>query len=402
MRIACIVAEYNPLHLGHVYHIRETRKKTGADCVVAVMSGSFVQRGEPALVDKFSRASTALSAGIDLVLELPVVGSLQSAQGFARAAVGIADKLGADFLSFGAESDLSLLFAVADLSENDDTLHAVLQRHLKNGHSYPAAYAKALDEAAKKKNFAIPENFWRSNNLLALEYIRELRRARSLVLPVTVLRTGADYLEEKPAGSGFQSATTLRRLLLSERAAEAFAYVPPATKETLLDFRRRHGRYNEPNLYSKIVEYMIHIEKRSLQPVVNYEQGIDRLLAKSTEPSVPLTAAVRKSLSRRYKKSRLMRFLFNYLLGITADQVALLDETRFLRPLAFNDRGRLLLRQLNTRGIPVLTKFADRQHLDEASRTLLAFEERATDLYFHPLNGAKHVDYLTSPLYKPT
>ena len=228
-----IIVEYNPLHPGHIYHMEQTRKQTGADYLIAVMSGSFVQRGAPALLDKYTRTRMALLAGADVVIELPVCFATGSAGDFAAGAVSLLDKLGCvDVLCFGSESgDISLFKKTATLLQCESAAFSnALKKALKSGLSFPAARQQALllclDMAKDMPSTACPDNnstaeqivalLSSPNNLLGLEYTLALLRRNSSIRPFTISRVGSGYHDPLGGAADFPSASALRSLLAKQ------------------------------------------------------------------------------------------------------------------------------------------------------------------------------------------
>ena len=232
MKTAGIIAEYNPFHNGHAYHIEETRKKTGADYIVAIMSGSFVQRGTPALCDKHLRAEAALKNGVDLVLELPVSYAVGSAEIFSRGAVEILDRLGiVDILSFGAETDdIEELSTIADfLLQESEEYRAELQKNLAQGQNFARARAAAIPKIHA-------DIFSSPNAILGIEYLKALKRRHSRIEPVVIQRKGAGYHDRKlftpVKDTGFSSASSIRHALLAagnEASRASAPLLPPDT-----------------------------------------------------------------------------------------------------------------------------------------------------------------------------
>ena len=216
MKVAGIIAEYNPFHKGHQYHIEETRKKTGVDYVVVVMSGDYVQRGEPAIADKYTRTGLALSGGADLIIEMPTLYATASAEYFATAGIGILDRLGCvDYLSFGSEwaavEDFSAYATV--FLEEPEQYKQILQEQLKQGKSFPEARAFAagkllFDSKPEKAIHFLKE----PNHILGLEYIKALQQRNSSIKPITIKRKGNHY-HENELTEGYSSATAIRREL---------------------------------------------------------------------------------------------------------------------------------------------------------------------------------------------
>ena len=216
MKVAGIIAEYNPFHKGHQYHIEETRKKTGADYVVVVMSGDYVQRGEPAIADKYMRTQMALSGGADLIIEMPTIYATASAEYFATAGIGILDQLGCvDYLSFGSEwAEVKDFSAYASLFlEEPEEYKQILQEQLKLGKSFPEARAFAAGKVLfnSKPEQAI-EFLKEPNHILGLEYIKALKRRKSSIEPVIIKRKDNHYHESELKES-YSSATAIRQAM---------------------------------------------------------------------------------------------------------------------------------------------------------------------------------------------
>ena len=214
MKVAGIIVEYNPFHKGHEYHIAETRRVTGADFVVAVMSGNFTQRGIPACLDKFTRAECALACGADVVLELPFCYATGSAEYFAEGAVMILDKLGCvDSLCFGTETHVPISLyteTAAFLCEEPEEYKRALQEGLRSGLTFPQARLAAARPHLSPEALTLLES---PNALLGLEYCKALYRRKSKIIPHAIARVGGSYHEESLVSEGFSSATALRSLL---------------------------------------------------------------------------------------------------------------------------------------------------------------------------------------------
>ena len=216
MRVLGIISEYNPLHSGHIYHINASREKTSATHTLCVMSGQFVQRGEPAIADKWARTRMALNAGIDLVLELPVVFSCASAEIFAYGAVRTLHNTGVVDFKFGSEQGEigSLWRSASVLYEEPYEFKILLKQFLDEGLSFPAAREKALNSYLRE----LPENIMdQSNNILAIEYLKALMHFRSSIQPITIKRRGSSYNNTEMASS-FSSATAIRNMIHSDNS----------------------------------------------------------------------------------------------------------------------------------------------------------------------------------------
>ena len=363
METAGIVAEYNPFHRGHAWHIAETRRRLGGDApVVCVMSGHWVQRGECALADKWLRAALALDRGADLVVELPTPWAMASAESFARGAVSLLAATGVvDVLSFGSETGelapLEEAAAALDAPDYPERLRAALGRGL----SFPAA----RQEAAGAACLSAP------NNNLGVEYLRSLRALGSTIRPLTVPRQGAGH--DGPAAGGFASASELRRLLRAGRGAEAAPYLTAPWSGELADMQH--------------IERAVLARLRTMGegdwaalPDGGGAEGLPSRLAKAAREAVSLEDFYTRAKTRRYPHARLRRLALAAFLGLRAAERPAAPP--YVRVLGLGGRGRALLRRMkDTCPLPVIVKPAQARELDGPARTLFESEARYTDLY---------------------
>ena len=363
METAGIVAEYNPFHRGHAWHIAETRRRLGGETpVVCVMSGHWVQRGECALADKWLRAALALDRGADLVVELPTPWAMASAESFARGAVSLLAATGVvDVLSFGSETGelapLEEAAAALDAPDYPERLRAALGRGL----SFPAA----RQEAAGAACLSAP------NNNLGVEYLRSLRALGSTIRPLTVPRQGAGH--DGPAAGGFASASELRRLLRAGRGEEAAPYLTAPWSGELADMQH--------------IERAVLARLRTMGegdwaalPDGGGAEGLPSRLAKAAREAVSLEDFYTRAKTRRYPHARLRRLALAAFLGLRAAERPAAPP--YVRVLGLGGRGRALLRRMkDTCPLPVIVKPAQARELDGPARTLFESEARYTDLY---------------------
>ena len=363
METAGIVAEYNPFHRGHAWHIAETRRRLGGDApVVCVMSGHWVQRGECALADKWLRAALALDRGADLVVELPTPWAMASAESFARGAVSLLAATGVvDVLSFGSETGelapLEDAAAALDGPGYPERLRAALGRGL----SFPAA----RQEAAGAACLSAP------NNNLGVEYLRSLRALGSTIRPLTVPRQGAGH--DGPAAGGFASASELRRLLRAGRGEEAAPYLTAPWSGELADMQH--------------IERAVLARLRTMGegdwaalPDGGGAEGLPSRLAKAAREAVSLEDFYTRAKTRRYPHARLRRLALAAFLGLRAAERPAAPP--YVRVLGLGSRGRVLLRRMkDTCPLPVIVKPAQAREMDGPARTLFESEARYTDLY---------------------
>ncbi|NLV63912.1 MAG: nucleotidyltransferase [Clostridiaceae bacterium] len=394
MNVLGIVSEYNPLHSGHVYHIAASREKIGATHVVCVMSGNFVQRGEPAVVDKWARAKMALHSGVDLVLELPVVFACASAEIFARGAVRILDKTGiVDYLGFGSEQgEIETLKHIASvLVEEPSEFRLLLKDYLKQGLSFPAAREKAVTGYLND----IPEDIMnKSNNILAIEYLKALIASGSGIKPVTIKRKGSAY-QDSIITESFSSATAIRHFLKEAGSVSdpvLNGNLPSQTRSVLGEYFENSRGPVFPEDFADIIIYLIRtIGPAKLKHTPDVNEGLESRLISAAFKAGTLDDLIETSATSRYPSTRIKRILFNTLLGITTTDLKsiLADEAcGYIRILGFNERGRELLQRMqDTAAIPVITKTAKyRSALTGLSKKMFEYDVRATDVYVLAFN----------------
>lgn len=367
MKVAGIIAEYNPFHNGHQYHIEETKKQTGADYVIAVMSGDFVQRGAPAFLDKYERTYCALAGGCDLVLELPVIYSSASAEFFAGGAVSILDRLGVcDYLSFGSEEgSLDLLLPLAEiLSEEPKEYQNLLRSHLKSGLSYPAAREQALTEYMKgDTNCQLSNNFSDflkgSNNILALEYLKTLKKSGSSIIPSTIQRKNTSY-HDKKLHETISSASAIREYALHE--ADLTPLASTVSEETFRSIQRMAVRNQGFPDFDHLTPYLHSALLCHSNPetILDWDKELANRLNQLSWPSLSFTEIADGLKSRNITHSRIHRALLHLILGIEKEQFHLQYDRNpvpYARILGFRKESSSLIRKINETGsIPLITK----------------------------------------------
>ena len=367
MKIAGIVAEYNPFHNGHQYHIEETKKQTDSDYIIAVMSGDFVQRGAPAFLDKYERARAALLGGCDLVLELPVIYSTATAEFFASGAVRLLDGLGiCDFLSFGSEEgNLNPLLKLADiLTREPEEYQQYLRLHLKSGLSFPAAREKALEDYAATNNresddYSMASFLKGSNNILALEYLKTLKKISSSMNPVTVLRKNAAY-HDNQLYDNISSASAIRHHILSDKEVTHIkASVPEATYHSIEAITCRQSGFPD---FDHLTPYLHSLLIAGHDPEIylDWDRDLANRLLQLPWPTMTFTQIADKLKSKNVTHSRIHRALLHFILGIEKESFYHQFEENpipYGRILGFRRESSLLIREIGQRGhIPLITK----------------------------------------------
>lgn len=374
MSMVGIVAEYNPLHRGHAYHLAQARRASGAQWVVVVMSGCFTQRGEAALVSPADRARMALLSGADAVILLPALWAVRDAEHFALGGVSLLDRLGADAISFGAETaDLTRLTACARLMEDSDALSDSLRTHLAAGLPYPDALARAagLIEPGLRELLASP------NNTLAVCYLRAMARLSSRMTAVPVAREAAYHATALEA-DGLPSATALRGAVLRGDWAGAKGAMPESAFR-ILSQAASEGRVMRNGALDQALLYRLRTcSSEELRSLPDLSEGIEDRLAACAGRAASREELLTLAKTRRYPYARLSRLCAHALLGVTQA-----DFTRESLPpaawlLGFRRSAGPLLGRLAQSGVPLLAKAADAPCREDAWFRL---ERRAYDLW---------------------
>ncbi len=407
MKIVGLITEYNPFHNGHQYHIEEAKRITGADYVVAVMSGNFVQRGAPALIDKYSRTKMALACGADIVFELPVCYATASAEFFAFGAVSLFDKLGiVDVICFGSEcGNVQILTSIAKILVEEPTEYGnTLNALMKTGKAFPAARMEAIKTIAPH----IPDSVLSSpNNILGIEYIKALLRLNSSIKPVTITREIADYHDETltaHTSNTISSATAIRKVLREDNNLSSLDYhVPDPVYRILQDeYSKTFPIYEDD--YSLLLNYKLMQE--SYQSLTSYTDVstdlANRILGINTLGS-SFSQLAQTIKSRQWTLTRINRVLIHILLNLYSEDFEAYKQagyTQYARILGIKKASSHLLRQIvKNERIPVITKMADATNLlSDTGLTMLNEDVFSSHLYnqivFHKYGIALKNEYI--------
>ncbi len=382
MKIAGIIAEYDPFHWGHEAHIAATHQNGGATHIVAVISGSFTQRGEPALVGKFRRAEMALRCGADLVLELPLPWAMASAEVFADGGVAVLKGLGCvDMLSFGSEcGDVATLQELAVITEKED-FQAAVRLALEQGLSYPAAMQTAANRIIDDKADA----FTGANNTLALEYIRATIRQQADFQYFTLQRQGAGH-HDIPTG-GYASAGWLRGNIRQGNITETKAYIPAASYGVLADaFTAGQLTIRRDNLDMAVLAKLRTMTVADFAALPYVSEGLEHRLWQAAQGATAMEVWLQTVKTRRYTYARLQRLGYAALLGLDGRYKGTLPP--YIRILGLNERGKEILAVAKP-SLPFITRAGQLEELIAPCRELFDLECRATDLHAlampHPL-----------------
>ena len=366
MNITGIITEYNPFHLGHKYHIANLKKDTKASGIICIMSGNFMQRGEPALLDKYNRAEIAVKNGVDLVIELPLIFAISSAEFFAEGAVKILDKTSVvNNIYFGSEhGETNDLIEIAKILANeDDILKNSIKKYLNEGLPFPKARQNALKDIMPSHiNEEILES---SNNILGIEYIKSLIKINSKIKPVTLKRNGGNYNDEN-ANIHFPSATAIRKNFLSQNNIENLKHMlPEETYNHLKTLYNEHYDFVNPEKMFNYIKYKILLEGNKLKNLMDVSEGIDNKIIKEITSSNSLNELVLNIKSKRYTYTRINRILLSFFLNLEEYNIkSLLKGTPdYIRPLAFNETGCKILKEIKKAGnVEIINKVTKKQN----------------------------------------
>ena len=374
MKACGIIAEYNPLHNGHIYHITETRRVLGDCGIICVMSGNFVQRGEAAMFRKHARARAAVLCGADLVLELPLPWAISSAERFAYGGVSLLEKTGVcTHLAFGSEcGDLLRLRAAADCVI-DETVAERTRELMKDG----VSYARARTEAVKERVGEIGSVLETPNDTLAVEYIKALIRTGADIRPMTVKRVGAAHDGE--AKDGYSSASQIRAALMA--GTDVWEHVPTSAAE-IFQTELEDGRAPvvPESAETAILAKLRTMTDGEFAALPDATEGLDQRFARAARFEPDMMSLIAAVKTKRYALARIRRMITAAYLGVTAADSD--GAPPYARVLAANERGRGILSEMSEKGsVPVLTKPAAVRELDERAQRIFELEVRATDMY---------------------
>lgn len=376
MKISGIICEYNPLHNGHLYHLEQVRQ-SGAEGIVAVMSGNFVQRGDAAILDKFTRAKLAIQGGVDLVLELPVPYALAPAENFAMGGVAILTALGnVQEISFGSEcGDIRFLSQAAQACRVCKTEYAdVMDDFLRSGYSYPEVLSQMVAQLYGQETANVLRH---PNNTLAIAYLNAIEEMHSPLRPVTIQRKGAGHNSAQPAADGTASATYIRQFF--SEGGDCRRMMPSYAWHTLRDASLAGHTGSMQNLERLILYKLRTTDPDELRSIAEVGQGLEHRLYKAKRAS-SLEELLQSIQTKRYPMARLRRILLHILLDIrTADMQ---QYPPYGRILAFNDKGREILRDSKQkRLLPFSHSLAELAHTSREAGRCAALESQSTDIY---------------------
>jgi len=389
-----IIAEYNPFHNGHLYQIQKAKELTGADTVITVMSGNFTQRGDTSLINKFEKAKIALQNEVDMVIELPTIYSISSAENFALGGVKILNEIGnIDYLVFGIEEEnLEKLQAIADVLVNeDDEFKRNIKEELDKGNSYPKAREIVLKKVLSSEN--VENIMQKPNNILAIEYLKALKTTNSKIKPFAIKRKNTMHNDEN-INENYASGTYIRKLFIENNFNEIKKVVPKYTYERLLELKNQGTYVSSINDFSDIVIYKIRtMTKEEISQIADVNEGLENSIKLASTTCKTIDEIIDKVSTKRYTKTRISRILTYILLDITKSEMEQSkNANQYIRVLGINKKCEGILKTINNNKlITSLKKFEENNRENQ----LLNIDKKATEIYTikYPKSVQANLDY---------
>lgn len=395
MKVCGIVSEYNPFHNGHKFQIDKTREITKCDVFVAVMSGNFTQRGEAAVIDKWNRTKSALSCGINLVLELPVLYSVSSAEIFSFGAVSLLDSLNAiDYISFGSESgNIASLQKLAEaLSIETEDYKIKLKKELDKGLPFHKSRENALSQLLDK---SLLDEIGNPNNILGIEYLKSLIRLNSNIKPVTIKRIGAGFNEHNIL-ENYSSASGIRKGLYENKDINLLEKnMPDKAFDILNDLLSNGYCLTDMNMMIPYIRYKLYMNCDGIKAIPEVIEGIDRKIIKEIDKN-SFDELISSVKSKRYTYTRIARILTQYFIGFENYDIKAMRKRPcpYARILGADEKGRKLIRIIkDSSSIPIINKLPAK--LD----AVLGLEVKSTKAYSLINKNISPIDdYLKKPI----
>lgn len=385
----CIISEYNPFHFGHLYHLNESISQTNTDFKVAIISGNFVQRGEPSIINKWEKAKVALSAGFDLVLELPTLYAISSAENFANGSIKIADQIGSNYISFGTESgDLEKLKKLSSLiNKNEKEYITNVKEKIAEGFSYPKSQELVIDKMFGNEFLGV----CKPNNILGLEYLKSLNAISSNITPITVKRD----LDKS-------SSSDVRALLRTSgfKIEDLKISIPDFSYEVLAENIENGNAVLSLKAFEKEIIYILRtIDNEKLKNIPDVPENMLSNLKKIACSTNSLDDLITALKNKSITQARIQRILLYILLGITKSDMELSKRiTPYVRVLGMSENGKKMLSDIS-KDINVITsvKAFEKTCDDSDLLRMLEIDKKATDIYTlaYVKDSVANLDYTT-------
>lgn len=381
MKACGLIVEYNPFHNGHLHHLEHAKQIADADCLIAIMSGPFLQRGEPAIIDKFHRARAALFAGADIVVELPYPYAVQSSELFAKGALLSLHELGASSICFGSESgDIGhFLTSIAHLQENKSLYDKSIQTYLKEGLAYPEASGKAYEEIGLADMDLV-----QPNNILGFSYVKTIKKYRLPIEPLTIPRIQNKFHDEE-ISTTIASATSIRKELENnELTGKARAALPEMSASQLVKYKKIAGLWHRWDHYFPFLQYrVLSMEACELKNIHGVDEGLENRIKRTAAKAVSFADWIDSVKTRRYTQARLQRTFTHILLHSSKEAIASftgMDTVPYIRLLGLSKTGQAHLNRIKQHvSVPIIA------NLSRKFAETVALDEKAANVYYSVL-----------------
>ncbi|EPD52899.1 hypothetical protein HMPREF1210_01279 [Paenisporosarcina sp. HGH0030] len=401
MKATGVVVEHNPFHNGHFYHIKESRKKTAADIIIAVMSGNFLQRGEPALVDKWSRTEMALKAGVDIVIELPYVFATAQASDFARGSITLLEALECEAFCFGSEEGTIEPFTRSYdvLTTQQEAYQNSIKQYMQLGLSYPKALNEAYSDITTHLNLPLVD-LSKPNNILGYHYIEAACQMQAHIKPVTIQRIVANYHDNVDQDQSIASATGIRKALFDDGSIEALGkFMPHTSLEQLLKWKDSIGVFGSWQQFWPLLRHtIIRSSTKNLASYAEVTEGIEHLIHEAARECETFEDFMSRVKSKRYTWTRIQRMLTHIYTGFTWESLKEHQKPTYLRVLGMTQNGQKYLSEKKKNlSLPLVSRVA------ATKDSLLDLDIHASDLYQLGLQSPKikqpvGMDYRKPPI----
>lgn len=379
MQAVGIVVEYNPFHNGHLHHVQEAKLTTESEVAVAVMSGQFLQRGEPALVDKWHRTKMALASGVDVIIELPYIFSTAQANQFASGAVQLLEAMKCTFLAFGSEqgSIMPFLNSYRLIDQYRTTYNQLIKEHVQLGNSYPQALHAAYEQLKQlHPNSYI--DLAQPNNILGFHYVEAIEQQQCTMKPATIQRIAAGYHDAIDVTSQIASATGIRQALFSGQSLnEITQFLPTASIVQLENWQQEHGKFASWESFWPLLKYAIlRHTPQQLKLYADVSEGLENSLIKHAHSSATYIDFMNALKSKRYTWTRLQRMLTHIYTGITKEQLHAYSQPSYIRILGMTKTGQQYISSIKkSLSLPLISRVA------AVDDPILEIDLRATKMY---------------------
>lgn len=395
-----IIAEYNPFHNGHSYHIKKAKEIAKADYVVGIMTGNFTQRGNTSVINKWEKTKIAIENGIDLVIELPTLYATSSAENFASGAIKILKELDCiTHISFGMEADrIEEVERIAELlSKEPRDYTTILKGELNQGISYPKARENAILKYFKDKKYG--ELLNEPNNILVIEYLKAMKKYKLNAIPIGIKREEAEYNSKSITGN-YASATAIRHLLLTNSFEKITKVTPKSTYEILTENIKNGMCVLDLTEFGEMIIYKLRcMTLDEIYSIPDVSEGLENLIKTSVSKTNNILELIEMIKSKRYTQTRIQRILIYVLLEITKKDMEMSRKVvPYIRILGISKNGKKLLSYIGNKNVITSVKNFEATNMNRNYKKMLEIDKRATNIYTIPYknNSTANLDYTTS------